>query len=83
MHIYIPLGRKYTLEQSMMVNKLVARMSHRELPEITSLDPRTENRKGLIYLNTTRNARGQAIAARIPQGPFRRQRSRRHSNGPK
>jgi bifunctional non-homologous end joining protein LigD len=40
-----------------------AQLVHRELPGTTTLDPRTEHRKGGIYLDTTRNARGQAVAA--------------------
>jgi bifunctional non-homologous end joining protein LigD len=33
------------------------------------MDPRTENRKGLIYLDTTRNSRGQAVAAAYSARP--------------
>jgi bifunctional non-homologous end joining protein LigD len=70
MHIYIPLGRQYTLEQAMMASKLVATMVHRQLPGITSLDVRTENRKGLIYLDTSRNARAQSVAAAYSARPY-------------
>jgi bifunctional non-homologous end joining protein LigD len=69
LHIYIPLGRRYTFEQAMMVSKLIANLVHRKLPDITSLDPRVEKRKGLIYLDTTRNARGQAVAAAYSARP--------------
>jgi bifunctional non-homologous end joining protein LigD len=72
MHIYIPLGGKYTFDQSMMVSKLVANLVNAKHPGITSMDPRTENRKGLIYLDTTRNARGQACAAPYSARPFPR-----------
>ena len=37
LHVYIPLGRRYTFEQSMMLSKLVARMVHHQFPAITSL----------------------------------------------
>jgi bifunctional non-homologous end joining protein LigD len=63
LHIYIPMGGKYTHDQVMMAAKIIATLVNRELPALTSLDPRTENRKGMIYLDTTRNARGQACAA--------------------
>jgi bifunctional non-homologous end joining protein LigD len=69
MHIYVPLGRKYTFDQAMMVSKLVATMVNRELPGTTSLDVRTEKRKGMIYLDTSRNARGQAVAAAYSARP--------------
>jgi bifunctional non-homologous end joining protein LigD len=42
---------------------LIAQLVHRELPDTTTLDPRMEHRKGRIYLDTTRNVRGQAVAA--------------------
>lgn len=32
LHVYIPLGRKYTFEQSMAVSKIVARMVHHQFP---------------------------------------------------
>jgi bifunctional non-homologous end joining protein LigD len=70
LHIYIPLGRQYTFDQAMMASKLIATLVNRELPAITSLDPRTENRKGLIYLDTTRNSRGQSVAAPYSARPY-------------
>jgi bifunctional non-homologous end joining protein LigD len=63
LHIYVPLGRKYRHEQAKMVGELVARLVHRQLPATTTLDPRPAQRQGRIYLDTTRNVRGQAVAA--------------------
>jgi bifunctional non-homologous end joining protein LigD len=70
LHIYIPLGRQYTFEHAMMASKVIANLVHRQLPALTSLDPRTENRKGMIYLDTTRNSRDQAIAAPYSARPY-------------
>lgn len=70
LHVYIPLGRKYTFDQSIMFSKLVARMVHHQFPAITSLDPRAENRKGLIYLDTKCNASGQGVAAKFSARPL-------------
>lgn len=70
LHVYIPLGRKYTADQSMMAAKLVATIVNRQHPALTSMDPRTEKRKGMIYLDTTRNARGQACAAPYSARPY-------------
>ena len=53
-----------------MVGQLMARLVHGKLPDITSLDPRIENRKGRIYLDTTRNARGQAMVAPYLVRPY-------------
>jgi len=63
LHVYIPFGQRYTFGQAKMVGELIAQLVHQELPATTTLDPRTEYRKGRIYLDTTRNARGQAVAA--------------------
>ena len=63
LHIYVPFGRKYTFPQAKMLAELVARLVHQKLPALTTLDPRTEQRQGRVYLDTTRNSRGQAVAA--------------------
>jgi bifunctional non-homologous end joining protein LigD len=63
LHVYIPLGRKYRHQQAKMVGELIARLVNQQLPGTTTLDPRLDRRQGRIYLDTTRNARGQAVAA--------------------
>ena len=63
LHVYVPLGQKYQHAQAKMLGEIVARLVNRQLPGTTTLDPRTEYRKGRIYVDTTRNARGQAVAA--------------------
>jgi len=68
LHVYIPFGQRYTFGQAKMVSELIARLQ--ELPDTTTLDPRTEHRKGRIYLDTTRNARGQAVAAPYSARPY-------------
>jgi bifunctional non-homologous end joining protein LigD len=70
LHIYIPLGQKYLFQQAKMVGELIARLVHRELPATTTLDPRIEQRKGRIYLDMTRNARGQAMGAPYSVRPW-------------
>ena len=70
LHVYVPLGRKYTHEQAKIVSELVAHLVHRQLPATTSLDIRTEKRKGLIYLDRTRNAQGQAVAVAYCARPY-------------
>jgi bifunctional non-homologous end joining protein LigD len=59
------MGQKYTFPQAKMLAELIAVLVNRALPETTSLDPRPEHRKSRVYLDTTRNARGQAVA-----GPY-------------
>lgn len=59
----VPLGRKYEHGPVKMLGELVCRLVERQLPGLTSRDPRTDRRQGRIYLDNTRNARGQALVA--------------------
>lgn len=70
MHVYVPLGQKYVHSQTKMIGELLARLVNQKLPNTTTLDPRLEQRQGRIYLDTTRNARGQAMAAAYSVRPF-------------
>jgi bifunctional non-homologous end joining protein LigD len=62
LHVYVPLGQKYSFPQVKLAADILARLIHRQLPATTTLDSRPEKRQGRIYLDTTRNARGQAVA---------------------
>ena len=44
---------------------------NRRLPELTTLDPRLDRRRGRVYLDHTRNGRGQAMAAAYSVRPAR------------
>jgi len=63
MHIYIPLGAKYTYEQSRKLAELLCIQVHKKIPKITSLirDPR--KRQGLVYLDFLQNIKGQTLAS--------------------
>ena len=45
------------------LGEIICRLVHLQLPGTTSLDPRPDRRQRRIYLDHTRNARGQAMAA--------------------
>lgn len=62
-HIYIPLGAKYTYDQSRMLAELVVNLVHRELPSLTSVERSPAKRKGKIYLDYLQNKSTQTIAA--------------------
>src|SRR5262245_37358793 len=62
LHVYVPLGQKYTFPQVKLAADILARLIHRQSPATTTLDSRRGKREGRIYLDTTRNARGQAVA---------------------
>jgi len=65
LHIYIPLGAKYTYEQSKEFGRLIVKLVHAELPDFTSIERYTEKRKGKLYLDFLQN-RPQATVA----GPY-------------
>jgi bifunctional non-homologous end joining protein LigD len=63
MHIYIPLGAKYSYEQSKQLAHLVVSMVYPEVSSFTSLERSPARRKGLIYLDYLQNRAIQTIAA--------------------
>jgi bifunctional non-homologous end joining protein LigD len=64
-HIYIPLGAKYTYDQSQMFAKLIVGMVHDRLAYFTSLERQIKNREGKMYLDFLQNRPGATIA-----GPY-------------
>jgi bifunctional non-homologous end joining protein LigD len=65
LHIYIPLGAKYTYEESKEFARSLVKLVHAELPSFTSIERLTEKRKGKLYLDFLQN-RPQATVA----GPY-------------
>ncbi|MGE5399125.1 MAG: non-homologous end-joining DNA ligase [Ignavibacteriales bacterium] len=63
LHIYVPLNAKYDYEIAKEFAHLVARIVHKKLPEITSLERNPEKRKGKVYLDYLQNRIGQTLAA--------------------
>jgi len=61
-HIYIPLGAKYTYEQSQLFANLIVRQVHRELPKFTTLQRSISKRGGKMYLDFLQNRPGATIA---------------------
>lgn len=61
-HIYIPLGSKYTYEQSKEFARLIVQLVHTEIPRFTSIERATKLRKGKLYLDFLQN-RPQATLA--------------------
>jgi bifunctional non-homologous end joining protein LigD len=62
-HIYIPLGAKYTYEQSQMFANLVVNIVHQQIPEFTSLERIVQKRQGKMYLDFLQNRPGATIAS--------------------
>ncbi|WP_069658365.1 DNA ligase D [Arcticibacter eurypsychrophilus] len=65
MHIYIPLGGKYTYDQSQMFARIIVGIVHDQIPYYTSLERMIANRKGKMYLDFLQNRPGATIA-----GPY-------------
>ena len=62
-HIYIPLGSKYTYEESKEFARLVVTLVHKELPSYTSIERIISNRKGKMYLDFLQNRPQATLAA--------------------
>jgi len=63
MHIYIPLGAKYSYEQSRDLAELLVTLAHQEISSFTSLERNPDKRKGKIYLDFLQNRPTQTLAA--------------------
>ncbi len=70
-HIYIPLGAKYSYNQSKILAELVVNMVNNELPELTSVERTPAKRKGQIYLDFLQNRETQTAAAPYSLRPKR------------
>lgn len=63
LHIYIPLGGKYTYEEARDFTKLICYLVNAQLPELTTMERKVDKRNGKIYLDYLQNRRGQTLAA--------------------
>ncbi|GLU51454.1 DNA ligase D [Dyadobacter frigoris] len=62
-HIYIPLGAKYDYDQSQLFAKWVASSANETLPDFTSIERMTKNRKGKLYIDYLQNHPAATLAA--------------------
>ena len=63
MHIYIPLGAKYSYDQSRMLAQLIVSIVHQKIPAFTSLERSPAKRRKKIYLDFLQNRTIQTLAA--------------------
>jgi bifunctional non-homologous end joining protein LigD len=63
LHIYIPLGAKYTYEQSKEFARVIVTHVHQEIPEYTSIERVVSNRHGKMYLDFLQNRPQATVAA--------------------
>lgn len=64
LHIYIPLGAKYTYENSKEFGRSIATILHGQIPKFTSIERQTKNRGGKMYIDFLQN-RPQATVASV------------------
>ncbi len=63
LHIYIPLGAKYTYKESQDFARTIVTAVHEEIPSFTSIERMVSNRKGNMYLDFLQNRPGATLAA--------------------
>ncbi|MDQ1150238.1 DNA ligase D [Sphingobacterium zeae] len=63
LHIYIPLGGKYSYDQSKEFARVIVTLVHHELPKFTSLERSIKDRGGKMYLDFLQNRPHATIAA--------------------
>ncbi|HEX8517951.1 MAG TPA: DNA ligase D [Bacteroidia bacterium] len=62
-HIYIPLGAKYTYEQSKEFARVIARLVTESLPKFTSIERVVKARKGKMYIDFLQNRAQATVSA--------------------
>ena len=62
-HIYIPMGKKYTYDECQLFARLIATQVHNELKSLTSIERMTRHRQGKIYIDFLQNRPKATLAA--------------------
>jgi bifunctional non-homologous end joining protein LigD len=62
-HIYIPLAAKYSYEDSKEFGRVIAKLVHAELPSFTSIERKTSDRKGKMYIDFLQNRPQATVSA--------------------
>jgi len=63
MHVYVPMGNKYTYEQVKNFANIIAQMVHEQLPDTTSVTRSLTKRGNKIYVDYLQNRMGQTLAS--------------------
>lgn len=63
MHIYIPLGAKYTYEESKEFARAIAKLVHEQLPRFTTIERVVKARKGKMYIDFLQNRPQATVSA--------------------
>ncbi len=63
LHVFVPLGARYSYDQARQFAEIVANVVHGLLPSSTSIVRSPAERQGRVYLDFLQNRRGQTLAA--------------------
>ncbi|MEM7050984.1 MAG: DNA ligase D [Acidobacteriota bacterium] len=63
LHVLIPLGRRFTYEQSRQLAEVLAKVVAAELPEVASVARSPKARQGKIYVDFLQNGHGKLLVA--------------------
>ena len=63
LHIYIPLGAKYTYDESRLFAELIANLAAQQIPEIATVERSLNKRHDKLYIDFLQNKKGQTLAA--------------------
>jgi bifunctional non-homologous end joining protein LigD len=70
LHVCVPLGGKYSYEQSLLFSQLIAAKVHERLPHITSLERNPAKRQHKVYLDCFQNRKGATLVAPYSARPL-------------
>lgn len=63
LHIYVPLGAKYSYEEARLFAELVAHLTVEKAPGLATIERSIAARKGKLYLDYLQNKKGQTLAS--------------------
>ncbi|HEX7082300.1 MAG TPA: DNA ligase D [Gammaproteobacteria bacterium] len=69
LHVLIPLGARYTHEQSRAMAELLARWVVRELPDVATVRRQVTARQGKVYVDYLQNGHGRLLVAPFSARP--------------
>ncbi|MFL5339649.1 MAG: DNA ligase D [Gemmataceae bacterium] len=70
LHVFVPLGARYSHDQARQFAEIVATLVHAKLPRTTSVVRSPAQRQGRVYLDFLQNRRGQTLAAPYSVRPY-------------
>ena len=69
LHVFIPLGAKYTYDEVKTFAEIMATLTHERLPAVTSIERTVSKRKNKVYVDFLQNRKGQTIASAYSARP--------------